>query len=97
MAKVLSSNSSGIGKTTKNNTPPKGKPNIGPGSTVGSRSGGASNKPTGSKTAPMTAFSPKTMRQKAPASRMSRSVPGRGAGAGLPKASGAMGKFGGGK
>lgn len=93
MAKVLST-SKGIGMTTKNNTPPKGKPNIGPGSTAGSRGSGATQKPTGAKTAPMTAFTASTMSNKAPASRTSKSV-GGGRGGSLPKASGAMPKFGG--
>ena len=91
MAKVLST-SKGIGMTTKNNTPPKGKPNIGPGSTTGSRGGVV--KPTGAKTAPMTAFTSSTMSNKASSSRTSKSVSGGRTGS-LPKASGAMPKFGG--
>jgi hypothetical protein len=94
MAKVLST-SSGIGKTTKNNAPPKGKPNIGPGSTAGSRGTGATQKPTGPKTATQFNFNAGTMSNKAAGTSKNKSVPARGVGAGLPKASGAMPKFGG--
>ena len=90
MAKVLSS-SNGMIMSTKNNTPPKGKPNIGPGSTVGSRSG--SVKPTGAKVAPEYNFNPGTMTNKTPGTSKNTSVTGRKMG-GLPKAGGAMAKFG---
>lgn len=96
MAKVLSSSTGKI-MTTKNNTPPKGKPNIGPGSTAGSRSGGATQKPSGAKVAPSYNFNAGTMPNKASGTQKNTSVSGRRLGAPLPKARGAMPKFGGGK
>ena len=94
MAKVLSS-SSGIGKTTKNTSNAKNRMTIGPGSTAGSRGTGATQKPSGAKTAPAYNFNAGTMPNKAAGTMKSKSVSPRGLGAGLPKATGAMPKFGG--
>jgi hypothetical protein len=91
MAKVLSSSNGKI-MTTKNNTPPKGRPNIGPGSTTGSRPG--ATKPGGQKLTTFN-FNAGTMPNKQPGSTASRGVfSGKPAGK-MPKASGAMPKFGG--
>lgn len=86
MKKVLSS---GKGISIGNGTPPKGKPNIGPKSTMASRSGGPV-KPTGAKHTMQIQNNPLVA---AKSTKKGLSVPGRGSGAGLPKARGAMPKF----
>ena len=96
MAKVLSTSMGKI-MTTKNNTPPKGKPNIGPGSTAGSRGAGATQKPTGPKTAPQYNFNAGTMPNKQAGTMKSVSVPPGKGNVKMAKARGAMPKFGGGK
>jgi hypothetical protein len=92
MAKVLSTKM-GTTMTTKNSTPPKGKPNIGPGSTAGSAKAGVTQKPSVPKTVSQYKFNAGTMPNRKPVTIKNTSVfPGKG-NVSLPKARGAMPKF----